>query len=58
MAQCDPFHAYAQAKAAADAHLRSSGLDWTILAPANPPSRNQPEPSTSQGSFPRRRFTG
>ena len=28
------FHAYAQAKAAADAHLRSSGLDWTILGPA------------------------
>ena len=32
--QDDPFHAYAQAKAAADAHLRSSGLDWTILGPA------------------------
>lgn len=29
-----PFYAYAQAKAAADAHLRSSGLDWTILGPA------------------------
>lgn len=32
--QDDPFHAYAQAKAAADAHLRSSGLDRTILGPA------------------------
>lgn len=29
-----PFYAYAQAKAATDAHLRSSGLDWTILGPA------------------------
>ncbi|MFV0429925.1 MAG: NAD(P)H-binding protein [Arachnia sp.] len=29
----NPFHHYAQAKAAADAHLRASSLDWTILAP-------------------------
>ncbi|MBF0815026.1 NAD-dependent dehydratase [Microbacterium paludicola] len=28
------FHAYAEAKAAADAHLRASGLDWTVLGPA------------------------
>ncbi|USQ81609.1 NAD(P)H-binding protein [Ornithinimicrobium faecis] len=28
-----PFKAYADAKAAADAHLRSSGLQWTIVAP-------------------------
>lgn len=28
-----PFSAYAEAKAAADAHLRSSGLQWTIVAP-------------------------
>lgn len=27
------FHAYAQAKAEADEHLRGSGLDWTILGP-------------------------
>jgi uncharacterized protein YbjT (DUF2867 family) len=27
------FHAYAEAKAAADAHLRASGLDWTVLGP-------------------------
>lgn len=30
----EPFHAYAEAKAAADAHLRASGLDWTVLGPA------------------------
>lgn len=29
----DPFHAYAQAKADADDHLRASGLDWTIVGP-------------------------
>ncbi|GAA2181153.1 SDR family oxidoreductase [Brooklawnia cerclae] len=29
----DSFFPYAEAKAAADEHLRSSGLDWTILAP-------------------------
>lgn len=29
----DDFHAYAQAKAEADEHLRGSGLDWTILGP-------------------------
>ncbi len=27
------FFAYAEAKAAADAHLRASGLDWTVLGP-------------------------
>ncbi|GGM30724.1 NAD(P)H-binding protein [Promicromonospora citrea] len=27
------FFAYAEAKAAADEHLRASGLDWTILGP-------------------------
>ncbi|WP_447943467.1 NAD(P)H-binding protein [Microbacterium aurum] len=30
----DGFYAYAEAKAAADAHLRGSGLDYTILAPS------------------------
>lgn len=30
----DGFFAYAEAKSAADAHLRASGLDWTILAPS------------------------
>lgn len=29
----DPFFAYAQAKAAADTHLRDSDLDWTVLGP-------------------------
>jgi len=28
------FHAYAEAKAAADEHLRGSDLDWTILGPS------------------------
>lgn len=31
--QDDPFFVYADAKAAADAHLRASGLDWTVLGP-------------------------
>ncbi len=29
----DSFFAYADAKAAADTHLRSTGLDWTVLGP-------------------------
>ena len=29
-----PFYHYAEAKAAADAHLRASSLDWTILGPS------------------------
>jgi uncharacterized protein YbjT (DUF2867 family) len=31
--QSDPFFPYAEAKAAADAHLRASELDWTVLGP-------------------------
>ena len=31
--QDDPFFAYAEAKAAADEHLRGSDLDWTVLGP-------------------------
>lgn len=31
--QDDPFFAYAEAKAAADAHLRDSDLKWTVLGP-------------------------
>lgn len=31
--QDNPFFPYAEAKAAADAHLRASELDWTILGP-------------------------
>lgn len=30
----NPFHTYAEAKAAADEHLRSSPLDWTVLGPS------------------------
>ncbi|WP_454118243.1 SDR family oxidoreductase [Microbacterium lacticum] len=30
----DSFYAYAESKAAADARLRASALDWTILAPS------------------------
>lgn len=33
VAEDDPFHAYAQAKADADDHLRASELDWTVLGP-------------------------
>lgn len=29
------FYAYAEAKSAADAHLRSSDLDWTVLGPGS-----------------------
>lgn len=31
--QDNPFFHYAEAKAAADAHLRASELDWTVLGP-------------------------
>jgi uncharacterized protein YbjT (DUF2867 family) len=31
--QDDPFFAYAEAKAAADAHLRAGELEWTVLGP-------------------------
>jgi uncharacterized protein YbjT (DUF2867 family) len=30
----DPFFAYAEAKAAADDHLRATGLSWTVLGPS------------------------
>ncbi|HJG51301.1 MAG TPA: NAD(P)H-binding protein, partial [Brachybacterium faecium] len=30
----EPFHAYAEAKAQADAHLRGTQLSWTILGPS------------------------
>jgi len=33
VAQDNPFFPYAEAKAAADAHLRASDLDWTVLGP-------------------------
>lgn len=31
----DSFYAYAEAKTAADAHLRETALDWTILQPSS-----------------------
>lgn len=31
----NPFHAYAEAKAAADEHLRATDLSWTILKPSS-----------------------
>jgi uncharacterized protein YbjT (DUF2867 family) len=33
VAEDDPFFPYAEAKAAADVHLRASDLDWTVLGP-------------------------
>jgi len=33
--QDSPFFPYADAKAAADDHLRATGLDWTILGPSS-----------------------
>ena len=33
VSQDNSFYAYAEAKAAADAHLRASDLDWTVLGP-------------------------
>jgi uncharacterized protein YbjT (DUF2867 family) len=33
VAQDDPFFPYAEAKAAADTHLRASELNWTVLGP-------------------------
>ncbi|QIX27780.1 NAD(P)H-binding protein [Nocardioides sp. JQ2195] len=32
--ESEPFFHYAEAKAAADAHVRDSGLDWTVLGPS------------------------
>ncbi len=43
----DSFFAYAEAKAAADAHLRASGLAWTILGP----SRLTDDPPTGTIEF-------
>jgi uncharacterized protein YbjT (DUF2867 family) len=40
----DPFFPYAEAKAAADEHLRASDLNWTVLGP----SRRTLEPATGR----------
>ena len=50
--QGNGFYAYAEAKAAADAHLRASALDWTIAAPSaltllDPTGRIDPDASES-----------
>lgn len=42
--ESDPFFPYAQAKAGADAHLRATDLDWTVLGP----SRLTNEPATGK----------
>ena len=44
VAEDNPFFPYAEAKAAADAHLRASDLDWTVLGP----SRLTLEPATGR----------
>ena len=44
VAQDNSFFPYAEAKAAADAHLRDSDLDWTVLGPG----RLTLEPATGQ----------
>ncbi len=51
------FFAYAEAKAAADAHLRASGLDWTIVAPSGltlePPTGRIDVDAGTSGTVPR-----
>jgi len=48
----DPFFAYAEAKAAADEHLRSTDLDWTVLGPSaltEAPATGRIETGTTTG---------
>jgi uncharacterized protein YbjT (DUF2867 family) len=51
------FFDYAEAKAAADEHLRGSALDWTILAPSSltldPPTGLIDTAASTSGSVPR-----
>lgn len=51
------FFAYAEAKAAADAHLRESALEWTILAPSgltlDPPTGSIDVDASESASVPR-----
>lgn len=51
------FYEYAEAKAAADQHLRESALDWTILAPSGltleSPTGRIDTTATTSGSVPR-----
>ncbi|MFT4220781.1 MAG: NAD(P)H-binding protein [Microbacterium sp.] len=57
VADDNPFFAYAEAKAAADAHVRASGLDWTIVAPStltlDPPTGRIDAAAAESGSVPR-----
>ena len=52
-----PFFAYAEAKAAADEHLRRSGLDWTVLGPgtltSDPPTGRIDVTATESGTVSR-----
>ncbi|MBS7456860.1 SDR family oxidoreductase [Coralloluteibacterium stylophorae] len=55
LAPDDPFHPYATAKAAADTHLRGSGLDWTIIGPGRltmdaPSGRIALDPGAAHGA--------
>src|SRR5690606_33216481 len=52
--ESEPFFHYAEAKAAADAHLRASGLQWTVLGPSRltlepPTGRIATAPTASKG---------
>ncbi|NNG19972.1 NAD(P)H-binding protein [Naumannella sp. ID2617S] len=53
----NPFFAYAEAKAAADAHLRGTDLQWTILMPSSltldPGTGRIDATATESGSVPR-----
>ncbi|WP_046317232.1 SDR family oxidoreductase [Mycobacterium sp. UM_Kg1] len=58
VAERDSFFPYAQAKAAADAHLRASDLDWTVLGPSRltleePTGRIDVGPGTGKGQVSR-----
>ncbi|MFT4135825.1 NAD(P)H-binding protein [Microbacterium sp.] len=57
VAPADGFFAYAEAKAAADEHLRGSGLDWTIVAPStltlDPPTGSIDARAATSGSVSR-----
>ena len=53
----DPFFAYAEAKAAADDHLRASDLSWTVLGPSaltfDPPTGRIDRGAAESGSVSR-----
>lgn len=55
--ESNPFHAYAEAKAAADEHLRGTDLDWTVLGPStltlDPPTGRIDVDAASSESVPR-----